>query len=250
MKISIVIITWNQLSILKDCLESLREIMKRKDVEIIISDNGSKDGTADFLKKEYPEIQLIELPENKGVSFARNRALEKASGEYLFILDNDTIASKEAIEGMEAFMDAHPKAGICGCRLIDKNGIQQESGKKFPGIGEKIANILKGQEYRYTYSEETRSQVFEPVYLIGACQFVRRKAYEDVGQIDENIFYGPEDADFCIRVKNAGWHVYYLPQYTITHLCQRMTNKRLFTKMGLKHLSALFYFYRKHKRYF
>lgn len=249
MKISIIIITWNQLPILKDCLNSLQEVMKRDDVEVIITDNGSKDNTVQFLEKEYPQIKLIKLPENKGVAFARNRALEVATGEYLFILDNDTIVSKEAIEGMETFMDEHPEAGMCGCKLIDGTGQVQENCRKYPGIREKIANIMKGKSYRYSYSDEVRSKVFEPVYLIGACQFVRKKAYEQAGGLDEKIFYGPEDADFCIRVKNAGWNIYYLPQYSIMHLCQRMTNKRLFSKMARKHTSALFYFYRKHKKF-
>lgn len=249
MKISIIIITWNQLSVLKNCLASLQEIMLRADVEVIITDNGSCDGTAGFLKKEHPEIRLIELNKNKGVAFARNRALEKASGQYLLILDNDTIVSKKAIEGMEQFMDEHPEAGICACRLIDGQGIVQENCRKYPGLKEKFANIAKGKKYRYSYSEKIRSQVFEPVYLIGACQFIRKKAYEQVGALDENIFYGPEDADFCIRVKNAGWKIYFLPQYTITHLCRRMTNKRLFSKMAFRHFSALFYFYRKHKKF-
>ncbi|NDV47430.1 glycosyltransferase family 2 protein [Paludibacter sp. 221] len=250
MNISIIIITWNQLPVLQTSLTSLEETMQRKDVELIVVDNGSKDNTIEFLNTKYPEIKTIGLSENKGVAFARNRGLEIATGKYLFILDNDTVVSKEAIEGMESFMDNHPEAGMCGVKLVDGNGNVQESGRKYPGLKEKVANILKGKEYRYSYSEETRSNVFEPVYLIGACQFVRREAYEQVGTIDEHIFYGPEDADFCIRIKNAGWHIYYLPQYSITHLCQRMTNKKLFSKMALKHTLALFYFYRKHKRFF
>ena len=250
MKISIVIISWNQLAILQNCLVSLKEIMKRSDVEVLIADNGSKDGTAKFLKEQYPSVKLIELSENKGVAFARNRVLEKASGDYLFILDNDTIVSKEAIEGLEKFMDEHPEAGICGCKLIDANNQIQDSAKKYPGLNEKISNILNGSQYRYSYNEKTRATIFEPVYLIGACQFVRRKAFEETGFLDEKIFYGPEDADFCIRVKKAGWHIYFLPHYSIFHLCRRMTNKKLFSKMAFRHIFALLYFYKKHKRYF
>lgn len=248
MKISIILITWNAASVLRNCLESLKEIMQRKDVEVIITDNGSQDETVSFLKKEYPCIQLIELKENRGVAYARNRGLEKAKGKYLFILDNDTLVSREAVEGMEEFMDKHPQAGICGCRLQDGEGRIQESCRPYPGVRDKLANLLKGKEYRYFYSDETRSQIFEPVYLIGACQFVRYDAFKQAGLLDEHIFYGPEDADFCLRVKKANWHIYYLPQYTITHLCQRLTHKKMFSKTTRKHLSALLYFYWKHKK--
>lgn len=248
MKISIIIITWNAVSVLRNCLVSLEEIMKREDVEIILVDNGSQDGTVSFIKETYPHIKLISLVANMGVAYARNRGLEKASGKYLFILDNDTVAGKEAIEGMEAFMDGHSEVGICGCKLIDADNRVQESCRRYPGISEKLSNLRKPGEYRYSYDEDRKSAPFEPEYLIGACQFIRREAFEAVGLLDQHIFYGPEDADFCLRVKKAGWSICYLPQYSIIHLCQRRTNKKLFSKLARKHAVALLYFYWKHKR--
>src|ERR1035437_2018146 len=149
MKISIVLITWNGIAYLRNCLLSLSSVINRKDVELIVVDNGSEDDTVLFLKSNYPNIHLIELHQNRGVAYARNRGLEKASGQYLFLLDNDIIVSKESVECMETFMDSHPEVGMCACKLIDGNGIVQENCRKYPGIKEKIANILKGNQYRY-----------------------------------------------------------------------------------------------------
>ncbi|MEI8087855.1 MAG: glycosyltransferase family 2 protein [Paludibacter sp.] len=249
MKISVIIITWNGSLLLRNCLKSLDTLMERSDVEVIVVDNGSEDDTVAFMKSNYQSIQFIELSQNFGVAYARNKALEKAVGEYLFILDNDTVVSREAIEYMEIFMDTHPDAGMCGCKLIDGNGIVQENCKKYPGIKEKVANVMKGKEYRYSYTEETRSQIFSPEYLIGACQFIRSEAYKQVGSLDEHIFYGPEDADYCLRIQQKGWKIYFIPHCSIQHLCQRMTNKRLLTKMSFVHVKALFYFYFKYKRF-
>ncbi len=248
MRVSVVIITWNGRGHLEKCVSSLAEFISRPDVEAIVVDNGSCDGTAGWLKASFPDIRLIELDENKGVAFARNRGLEVATGDYLLILDNDTVVTAEALDGMMAYMESQPEVGICGCRLVDNKGTVQESCKKYPGLIQKILNVLNGSRYRYAYGTNMMQHAFEPEYLIGACQLIRRKAYEEVGALDEHIFIGPEDADFCLRIRKKGWHVMYLPQFTITHCCQRITNRHLFSSLGRKHISALFYLYKKHKR--
>ena len=247
-KLSIVIITWNGIHHIQKCLQSLNDFYRRSDVEIIIVDNGSHDGTTEWLKERYPKINLVELTENKGVAYARNCGLKLAVGEYILVLDNDTIVTNQAINGMVGYMDDNTDVGLCGCKLIDADGNIQESCKKFPGITEKIANYLYGRHYRYAYGLEKMSKPFEPEYLIGACQLIRYKAFEEVGLLDENIFIGPEDADFCLRLHAKGWKLCYLPQYKILHYCQRITNRHIFSKLGRKHISALFYIYWKYKR--
>lgn len=237
------------MALLRRCLESLHALMHNNEIEIIVVDNGSTDNTVPFLKETYPDVLCLPLSSNKGVAYARNRGLEKARGEYLFILDNDTIVNTEAITGMKDYMDNHPETGLCGCRLVDVNGLVQESCKRYPGIFEKAANVLS-KGFRYAYGEKTMQRPFEPVYLIGACQFFRKKVYEQVGPLDEKIFYGPEDADFCIRIRKKGWKIMYLPQFTIIHFCQRTTNKKIFSKLARKHIAGLFHFYWKHKKFF
>lgn len=246
--VSIVIITWNGMRHLQKCLASLASYSKRPGVEIILVDNGSHDGTDQWVRDAYPSVRFVALKENKGVAYARNRGLELAKGDFLLILDNDTVVTETALDGMTRYLEEHPEVGLCGCRLIDSNGIVQESCKKFPGIWEKTANLLYGSRYRYAYGKKRMAEPFEPEYLIGACQLIRRQAFEDAGFLDERIFIGPEDADFCLRVHAKGWGIRYLPQFTIMHSCQRLTNRHLFSKLGRKHVAALFYLYWKYKR--
>lgn len=249
-RLSYIIISWNGLHLLQQLLSSMQKQLARDDVEVWIVDNGSTDETLNFVRNHYPDIHLIRLNENKGVAYARNRALEKAHGDYLLILDNDIVVSDEAIAGMEQYMDAHPQTGLCACRLTGKDGKVQESCKDYPGLGSKIKSLWFGNRPRpFRYADEIQAgEPFEPVYVIGACQMIRRKALEEVGLLDENIFYGPEDCDYCLRMQQAGWKVMYLPKYALQHLCQRKTTRHPFSALGRKHIRALMYFYRKYRR--
>ena len=92
------------------------------------------------------------------------------------------------------------------------------------------------------------TEPFEAEYVIGACQMIRREALEAVGLLDERIFYGPEDCDYCLRLRAEGWKVTYLPQYAMVHHCQRKTTHRPFSTLGRQHIKALLYFYWKHRR--
>jgi len=246
-QLSIVIITWNQLSYLQDCLCSLQPVMQREDVEVIVVDNGSEDGTCQYLTVNYPQIYLHINDCNKGVAYARNRGLELAQGKRVLFLDNDTVVNENAISGMEIYLDEHSKVGLCACRLVDSNSQIQDSFKPFPGLWLKIKNVL-GITKTNAPDLQTVTSPIEPVYVIGACQMIRREVIERIGLLDENIFYGPEDADYCMRIVAEGWKVVYLPQYTIVHHWRRATNKKLFSRLAWKHFCALCYFYAKYKR--
>lgn len=248
-KISYVIITWNGRHFMIDLLRSLENQLRRPDVECIIVDNGSTDGTTDFLKTNYPYCQLIALKENHGVARARNMALKEAKGRYLFILDNDMIVNDEAIATLENYMDLHPRVGLGAVRLVGTDGKTQENCRRYPGIGEKLKNIFN-RSHAFVYQKQIEENLpFEPDYVIGACQMIRREAFERVGFLDEKIFYGPEDCDYCLRVRQAGYKIIYLPMVSIVHCCQRMTNSHPFSAMGFRHAKALIYFYWKYKRF-
>lgn len=249
-KLSIVIITWNGRQLLAGCLNSLSPLMNQTDTEVIVVDNGSCDGTAEMVRSDFPQVRLRVLSRNYGVSYARNRGLEWATGQYLWLLDNDTVVGQGVADGLMSYLDSHRECGLCACRLIDRSGKVQPSPKRYPGIGEKLANLFHRNGYRYGYSKTLGERVFEPDYLIGACQMFRREVYERIGSLDEHIFYGPEDADFCLRVRNAGWHLAYLPSLSLLHYCQRATWHRLFTPLACRHIQGLLYFYVKHRRFF
>ncbi len=247
-KVSYIIITWNGLNYLRRLLNSMSSQLQREDVEVIITDNGSTDGTIEFLQNDYPSIRLICLQRNMGVAYARNLSMRQAKGKYLFILDNDIQITDESVTAMEQFMDNHPKAGICGCKLLYPDGAPQLSCKPYPGIIEKLRSF-RASSSTPTYEKQMNgSAPFEPVYIIGACQMIRREVYDAIGDLDDTIFYGPEDCDYCLRARQAGWQVIYIPSVAMYHHCQRRTHTKPFSKLGWLHIKALMYFYWKYKK--
>lgn len=249
MQLSIVIISWNSLRMLKRCLEALSDVIRRPEVELIWVDNGSTDGSSEWMMENFPEARVKILDKNYGVAYARNRGVEMSRGEYVLFLDDDTEAGRKPVDAMLDFMRAHPGAGICGTALRDSKGNLQDSFKAYPGLGVKVGNVLRSW-LRIGRKISPPAHVIEIDYIIGACQMIRRELFDRLGLLDENIFYGPEDADFCLRASEAGWKVCYLPNVSLTHHWRRATSVNPFSALGRKHLRALFYFYRKHKRWF
>lgn len=247
-KTSYIVISWNGLSYLRSLIESLKNQLQREDTELIYVDNGSTDGSQQYMESIGGNITTIYLAENRGVAAARNIGLARAKGQYLFILDNDIVTNNEAILAMEQYMDEHPRVGLCASKLLYPDGTLQSSCKVYPGIKEKIKHILMHQTTHMDYEAEMRGHTpFSPEYVIGACQMIRRDAFEKVGMLDEHIFYGPEDCDYCLRMRQNGWQVIYLPEVSMHHHCQRRTTTNIFTPLARKHIQALIYFYWKHK---
>ena len=258
MKLSVVLIGYNSWHFLEKNLASLAFLQQRKDVEIIYIDNASTDRTMSEIVRLYPDITIFQNTRNTGVSIARNQGIRKAVGEYIWILDSDTEVSEAAMDAMLAFMTENPEAGVCGCKMYGQDGCVQFSCRKFPSITGKIKTgirIIAGKLKSNTsassciksdYDTDVETP-FEVDYVIGACQLVRKEAQEKAGELDEHIFYGPEDADFCLRIKQAGYKVFYLPQISIYHAYQRVSSHKVFSKLTWKHLQGLVYYFWKHK---
>lgn len=265
--LSVIIITWNSEQFIRNCLESVLLSTTKVSTEIIIIDNGSTDNTKNYLE-EYrsPEKDIFVQFNNKnlGVAAARNIGLQKSKGRYIWILDDDTIVNGEAFDEMYKFMTSTQDCGICACKMLNSAGYTQDSCRKFPSFKFKsysaieailkkskltnsVANWFRSkneiQLYRDKYNSNT---VFRVEYVIGACQLIRRDAFEEVGCLDDKIFYGPEDADFCLRMQKKRWNVYFIPQVSIIHEYQQVTRKNIFSKLSIKHIQGLFYYFRKH----
>ncbi len=265
--ISFVIICWNSDRYVKKCIDSLIESTRRLSKEIIIIDNGSTDSTVSLIQS-YPANEITFLPQRKnlGVTKARNIGLTRAQGKYICILDVDTIVNEHALYEMYDFMNNNASCGICACKLVDELGNPQDSCRKYPRfrfklynvlekfseysllkpLGKRIKNVNEQQFYRTLMQQ---ASPFEVEYVIGACQMIRKTALDEVGLLDENIFYGPEDADLCIRMKQYQYKVFYLPGISIFHKYNRMTQKKLFSVMSFVHIKSLMYFFWKHKRF-
>lgn len=230
------------------CLSHIAPLTPRGDVEIILVDNGSTDGTSQAVSARWPEVRTVALPFNLGVAAGRNTGLQTSTGHHLMILDNDTMASPDTILALSAYLDSHPDTGLVAPRLVSPSGQTQASFKPFPGILSKLRNVMAGKR-RSSIARHIPSAPFEPFYVIGAAQMFTREVYRTSGGLDESIFFGPEDADFCMSVRSQGKKVVYLPALTITHEWQRATSGRLFSAAARRHISGLLHFYRKHRRW-
>lgn len=249
MELSVVILSWNSLPQLRPCLESLRPVLERPGVELIWVDNGSADGASGYVTRAFPRSRRIVLPENRGVAAGRNCGLREAKGEYVLILDDDTESTPQAIDALAEHLRANPLCGVAACALRDSGGRLQDSFKPYPGVGVKIRNVLRSKTGLKAKETTLPEGVTHPCYVIGACQMIRASVLRQVGLLDEHIFYGPEDADFCLRVAAAGYTVDYLPHISILHHWRRITSRSLTSASSRRHIRALLYFWRKHHRW-
>jgi N-acetylglucosaminyl-diphospho-decaprenol L-rhamnosyltransferase len=253
--LSIVIISWKMKSMLGEMLKSIMMNTNGISYELIIVDNNSQDGTSEMIEKEYQDAVLIKNSENIGVAPARNQAIRIAKGRYIVTLDADMLFIDNSLMKLVEFMDKTPDAGLCGAKLIFPDGRVQPSGRRFPNL---LAFLLRRLEFMsiarnskilrwHEMAEWDRSDVRQVDYVIGACQCIRREAMNKIGLLDEKIFYGPEDIDYCLRMHQNGWKVYYYPFTSIIHYEQRLTKRKFFTKLTFLHFKAVIYIFWKYK---
>lgn len=253
MRLSIIVLTYNQSRFTTRLAETLRPwLAANVDSELIIVDNGSTDSTRRdvYAIPSFPLSQLtyITNDSNIGVARGRNVGLKKARGRYILILDNDTEVTAEALDALLNHIETHPECGLCAPALYSPDGGLQDSAKPFPGLWVKISHILHPGKRLKSEIEAMNSP--HPFYVIGACQLFRKSLVDQLGLLDERIFYGPEDADWCLRISKAGMSIDYLPQIQIIHHWQRATHHSPLSRLSRIHFRALLYFYRKHHRYF
>lgn len=255
-KLTIIVIGHNSWHFLQKNFSSLDFLKEEQDVEVLYVDNASTDETRVAVSYSYPNIKMICYPINRGVAAARNIGMVNATSEYIMFLDSDTEMNKEAYYEMMKFMDENPDVGVCGCKLYGQDGVAQNSCKKYPtrksffksllrSLGKQVGLDIYPNAYTESNYNMDQSQPFEVDYVIGACQLIRRKAQTKVGFLDEKIFYGPEDADFCMRIKQAGYRVMYLPMVSISHAYIRPSSTKFFSKLTWKRICGLFYFFNK-----
>ena len=253
MVLSVVILTWNSIKHISDCFISLLSELSDIEHEIIVIDNGSTDGSVELIEKICPYANIIKNTKNLGVAPARNQGIRVSKGEFILILDIDTQLQKDSIKTLIAYMKENIGVGLCAPRLNYSNGDVQLSCRRFPLIHTKLLRrintewaqeILKREYYDSILLSGSKPLTVD--YAIGACQCIRKKAIEEIGVLDEKIFYGPEDVDFCLRLWLKGWSVVFVPLAQVIHLEQRIT-KKFFSKITFKHVQGLFYFFLKHR---
>jgi hypothetical protein len=256
--ISAVIPTWNSERYIEGCVSSIYADAEGSglEIEIIIVDNGSTDGTLKKLaelERRYP-LQTIKLRKNYGTTKSRNMGIRESRGRYLAIFDSDTAIKSGALKELVETFERYKKAGLVAPRLIYPDGSIQPSCKRFPTIKTKILKFsplkitremgIKDELYDAEIYDPSFKETVEVDYCISAAWMVSRRAIEDVGLFDENIFYSPEDVDFCLRLWLSGWKVLYNPKAVVVHHMQRVSYKN--PVMTISHFMGLIYYFRKH----
>lgn len=234
MKLSIIILCWNDRKVIADCLQSIYATTQSTELEVIVSDNGSTDGSIEFIRKNYPEVRVIENGRNLRFAKANNVGIRASRGEYVLILNPDTIIHDGTVDKMVKFADKHPEAGAVGCRVLNSDGSYQESARPLTSIrSEWIAALyLKPLGYLSewfhpgSYVGWTGDAQRSVGWLAGCFILLPGDLLKRLGGFDEQFFYYFEDMDLCRRVGKAGYSLIYTPEATITHLGGKSTKKR------------------------
>jgi len=249
MDLSIIIVNWNTKEYLLPCLRSIFDGGQGMNREVIVVDNGSRDGIGEEVKKMYPSAHFIENEKNFGFAKAANQGLQKASGRYILLLNPDTKVKNGAIERLISFMDAHSNAGVAGAQLLNGDGSKQNSIANFPSLGTELLNksLLRWLfPKKFPGKERNSSDPIEVDSVIGACMMVRREAMDQVGLLDDNYFLFLEETDWCYRMKRAGWKVYHVPQAEAYHFQGKSAEKEK-ERARVEYFRSRYHFFKKNR---
>ncbi len=226
MKLSVVIICWNDVGEIGKCLESVYAQTAGLDFEVIVTDNGSTDGSIAYVREHFPQVRLVENGANLGFAGGNNRGFRVAQGDYVLILNPDTLIRDRAIEKMVEYADHHPQVGAFGCRVLNVDGSYQPSASPTPTVWSFLIAAL------YLRSLGRLSKVFsadaypnwegtterEVGFLTGCFLLVRGALLKSLGGFDERLFHQFEDADLCLRIWRSGSSILFNPKAEITHI--------------------------------
>jgi len=231
-QLSIIIVSYNTRDLIGICLDSIVNINDCEN-EIIIVDNGSNDGSADFIRNNYPCVHLIENKINRGFAAANNQALKLSKGRYAFFINPDTEFLPSTFQYMISFMDDNPHIGLAGIKMINPDGSLQESiSMDYPGHGESSTELLglKG----------------DIAWVLGAGMVGRTELIKALGGFSEDFFVYGEDQDLCLNIRKMGYEIGYMDFVLAVHLGAQSERSSTEEDIWRKKTDAEFIFYHKH----
>ena len=256
--LSIVILTWNSERYIARCIGSIISSLTGhvRSCEIFVVDNGSKDQTVQTLNSlliEKPfDLHLIPLKDNQGTTVSRNLALRKVKGEYVCVMDSDVEVGQDVFTELAALLQNDETVGLVVPQINYPSGNWQKSFDRFPTIAHKIRRLfcLRSMEASEGAIESNANACKDVDYAISAFWLFRRSLIEKVGLLDENIFYAPEDVDFCLRIWIAGYRIVYQPSVSIIHFTQEISRGWKLNRAKINHFKGLVYYFVKHRYLF
>ncbi len=234
MKLSVIIVNYNVKYFLEQCLHSVVKAIESISAEVFVVDNNSVDGSVKMVSEKFPEVKIIANKDNKGFSKANNQAIGLASGEYVLLLNPDTVVEDDTFKKIVSFMDNHPEAGGLGVKMIDgKGNFLPESKRGLPtpavafykifGIAKLFPRSKTFGQYHLTYLDKDKTH--EVDILSGAFMLIRKSVLNKTGYLDESYFMYGEDIDLSYRITKAGYKNYYFPETRIIHYKGESTKK-------------------------
>ncbi len=226
MQISVIIVNYNVRPFLENALVSIRKALDGMEGEILVVDNGSDDGSVDMLRTNFSDVQLIANDRNVGFAAANNLALRKSTGRYILLINPDTVVQEDTLRVMVNFFEENADVGLAGCKVLNPEGtLQLACRRSFPtpwvaftkitGLSSLLPNSKFFGRYNLTYLNPNES--YEVDAVSGSFMFLRRKVYEQTDGLDEQFFMYGEDLDWCYRIQQCGWKIYYVPTTQIIH---------------------------------
>jgi N-acetylglucosaminyl-diphospho-decaprenol L-rhamnosyltransferase len=255
MRLSVIVVNWNTGELIRRCVESvyadlsLCTDLPAGEVEVFIVDSASTDGSTLALQAQYPQATYIFSPQNIGFGPANNLALRQASGEFILLLNPDTLVHPGAIESLLRFMEQYPDAGAAASRLLNPDGSLQHSCSPEPTLKGEFMRLfhLGGVRPDGYYPMETWDQASPRLVdvILGACMMLRKSVLDRVGLFDEQFFMYNEETDLCRRIRLAGWKIYWTPQAAVTHYGGQST-RQMAAEMFVQLYRAKIIYFRKY----
>ncbi|WP_298494515.1 glycosyltransferase family 2 protein [uncultured Algibacter sp.] len=244
MKLSIIILNYNVQYFLELCLRSVEAAIKNLEAEIIVVDNDSEDNSCEMVKKLFPKVKLIENKENFGFSKGNNIGVLQAKGEYLCILNPDTVVAEDTFVKLLEFAKNKNKLGIVGCRLKNGSGLfLPESKRNIPRVNVALRKIL-GYSKSYYATHLSKKDIGEVAILVGAFMLIKKEVYNAVKGFDEDYFMYGEDIDLSYKILKAGYKNYYYGDTTAIHFKGESTLRD--KNYARRFFGAMQIFYEKH----
>ena len=244
MKLSVVIVSYNVRELLTACIDSVVKAAEGIDTEVFVVDNNSADDTVEVIARDYPWVHLINNKENLGFSKANNIAIRQSEGEYVLLLNPDTVVAEDTLSGAVEFMDQHPEVGGAGVRMHNTDGTLAPESRRAVPTPLVAARKMLGFTKRYYMSYLPWDKPGKIEVISGAFMMLRRKAIDEVGLLDEDFFMYGEDIDLSYRLLKGGWQNWYLP-LDIIHYKGQSTQKSDFRYVHVFY-QAMLIFFRKH----
>lgn len=253
MKLSIIIICWNDLKVIKDCLASIFGQEHETQFEVLVSDNGSADGSVGYIREAHPAVRLLENKANLGFARANNVGIRSALGEYVLILNPDTVVHEGALDAWVRYAERHPEAGAFGCRVVNADGTFHAPAQVFPTVRRYwfeaffVHKLARFSDFfacgEYGGWDGTTEREID--WQSGCCVLFRGSVLRDLGGFDDRFFYNFEEVDLCKRVRAAGYPILYTPEPVVAHLWGQST-KRFPIRFALEKLRNRYRYFGKH----